>query len=88
MAVGGGLRLGRLGTVCLVVGIAVSFGVLGPRLLGDAAARARTLTAMEQKIQGLHDFALFRSRGDKAVLHWGEVRPSHPRPARRPGVGD
>jgi hypothetical protein len=72
MAVGGGVRLGRLTVVCLVVGIAALFGVLGPRLIGDAEARARTLGAMKRKVAALHDFALFRSRGDKAVLRWGE----------------
>jgi hypothetical protein len=77
MAAGGGVRLGRITIVCLVVGIASLFGVLGPRLIGDAEARARTLGAMRRKFAALHDFALFRSRGDKAVLRWGEGTPAH-----------
>jgi hypothetical protein len=69
----GGARPGRVITVvCLVIGIAALFGVLAPRLLGDAAARTKTLAAMKRKFETLHDFALFRSRGDKAVLRWGE----------------
>ena len=53
-------------------------GVFGPRLLGDAAARARSLAAMKRKAEALHDFALFRSKGDKAVLRWGETPPHTP----------
>lgn len=80
MAVGGGVRLGRITVICLVLGVAGVCGVFGPRLLGDAAARARSLAAMKRKAEALHDFALFRSKGDKAVLRWGET-PAHP-PAR------
>jgi hypothetical protein len=58
--------------VVLVIGIAALFGVAVPRLMGDATARARTLASMKRKFEALRDFALFRSRGDKAVLHWGE----------------
>lgn len=58
--------------IVLVIGIAAFFGVAAPRLMGDATARARTLAAMKRKFESLHDFALFRSRGDKAVLRWGE----------------
>lgn len=58
--------------IVLVVGIAALFGVAAPRLIGDATARARTLATMKRKFESLHDFALFRSRGDKAVLRWGE----------------
>lgn len=76
MAVGGGVRLGRITAICLVLGVAGVCGVFGPRLFGDAAARARSLAAMKRKAEALHDFALFRSKGDKAVLRWGEP-PSH-----------
>jgi hypothetical protein len=63
--------------VVLVVGIAAFFGVAMPRLMGDATARARTLATMKRKLETLRDFALFRSRGDKAVLRWGEG--AHPK---------
>ena len=78
MAAGGGVRLGRITAICLVIGLAAVCGVLGPRLLGDAAARARSLAAMKRKAEALHDFALFRSKGDKAVLRWGEPPPHTP----------
>jgi len=78
MAAGGGVRLGRLVIICMVLGIAALFGVLVPRLIGDAGARARTVATMKRKFEALHDFALFRSRGDKAVLRWGEPTP-HPK---------
>jgi hypothetical protein len=78
MAVGGGVRLGRITALCLVLAVAGVCGVFGPRLLGDAAARARSLAAMKRKAEALHDFALFRSKGDKAVLRWGETPPHTP----------
>jgi hypothetical protein len=78
MAVGGGVRLGRITAICLVLAVAGVCGVCGPRLFGDAAARARALAAMKRKAEALHDFALFRSKGDKAVLRWGETPPHTP----------
>ena len=61
--------------ICLVIGIAVLFGVAGPRLWGDAAARARTMAAFTRKFERLYDFARFRAPGDKAVLRGGEGKP-------------
>ena len=77
MAVWRGVRLGRITVVCLALTAAGLVGVLGPRFWGDAAARTKTLATMKRKFEALHDFALFRSRGDKAVLRWGE-RQRHP----------
>ncbi len=78
MAVWGRVRLGQITGVCLAITAAGLVGVLGPRFLGDAAARTKTLATMKRKFEALHDFALFRSRGDRAVLRWGE-RQQHPR---------
>ena len=60
----------------LLVGLLLVVAV-GGALFGPAIAEAITkgggiVAASKRKFQQLHDFALFRSKGDKAVLRWGE----------------
>lgn len=70
-----GVRPGRTMLICLVIGIAVLLGVVGPRLWGDAAARAKTMAVVTRKFERLYDFARFRAPGDKAVLRVGDAKP-------------
>jgi hypothetical protein len=77
-------RLARLLAVCLLGGVAAGGVVWGPRL-GEAVAKGGgVIAASRRKLGALRDFALFRSRGDKAVLRFGD--PPSPRavPKERP----
>jgi hypothetical protein len=64
--------LWRLVVVCLFFGVAVGGVLLGPALTADLSRGGRTFEMTKRKLQALRSFALFRSRGDKAVLRWGE----------------
>ena len=49
--------------------MASCLGPLWPRILSRGA---KTFEMTKRKFEALRSFALFRSRGDKAVLRWGE----------------
>ncbi len=65
-------RLWRLVVVCLFFGVAVGGVIFGPALATDLSRGERTFEMTKRKFQALRSFALFRSRGDKTVLRWGE----------------
>jgi hypothetical protein len=65
-------RLWRLVVVCLFLGVAVGGVLFGPALAADLSHGERTFEMTKRRFQALRSFALFRSRGDKAVLRWGE----------------
>jgi hypothetical protein len=65
-------RLWRLVVVCLFFGVAAGGVLFGPALAADLSRGGRTFEMTKRKLQALRSFALFRSRGDKAVLRWGE----------------
>jgi hypothetical protein len=51
---------------------------IGGVLLGPELARGGgVLAASKRKFQALRSYALFRSKGDKAVVHWGEPPKGH-----------
>jgi hypothetical protein len=51
---------------------------IGGVLLGPELARGGgVLAASKRKFQELRSYALFRSKGDKAVLRWGEPPKGH-----------
>jgi hypothetical protein len=56
----------------LFLGIAAGGVLFGPGLTADLARGGRTFEMTKRKLEALRSFALFRSRGDKAVLRWGE----------------
>ena len=58
--------------MCLFFAVAVGGVVFGPALAADLSHGERTFEMTKRKLQALRSFALFRSRGDKAVLRWGE----------------
>jgi hypothetical protein len=61
--------------VCLLLGVAVGGVLLGPELAAEIAHGGGVLSASKRKLQRLRDFALFRSRGDKAVLRGEPPKP-------------
>ena len=65
-------RLWRLVVVCVFFGVAAGGVLFGPALAGDLSRGGRTFEMTKRKLQALRSFALFRNRGDKAVLRWGE----------------
>jgi hypothetical protein len=62
----------RLLMLALLVGVAVGGVMFGPAIAAAVVRGGGALAVAKRKFQALHDFALFRSRGDKAVLRWGE----------------
>jgi hypothetical protein len=58
--------------LCLFLGVAAGGVLLGPALAADLSRGTKTLQMTKRKFEQLRNFALFRSRGDKAVLRWGE----------------
>jgi hypothetical protein len=58
--------------VCLFFGVAAGGVLYGPALAADLLHGERTFERTKRKLRALRSFALFRSRGDKAVLRWGE----------------
>jgi hypothetical protein len=71
----------RLLVLALLVGVAVGGVLFGPSIAAAVVRGGGALAVAKRKLQALHDFALFRSRGDKAVLRWGEPPKGH---AKRP----
>ena len=65
--------------VCLLVAVAAFGIVVGPEI----ARGGGVLAASKRKFQQLRNFALFRSKGDKAVVRWGEPPKAHTK--RPPG---
>ena len=61
-------RLARALAVCLLIALAVAGGLYGPQIAAAASAPNGWLARAERKFQRLRTFALFRSRGDRAVL--------------------
>jgi hypothetical protein len=75
-------RLARALAVCLLIALAVAGGFYGPQIVASAAAPNGWLARAGRKFQRLRSFALFRSRGDRAVL-----RGIDGTPPRRHGAG-
>ena len=65
-------RLVRAVVLFLFLGVAAGGVLFGPALAADLSRGGRTFEMTKRKFQALRSFALFRSRGDKAVLRWGE----------------
>ncbi|HVZ85774.1 MAG TPA: hypothetical protein VHG72_02320 [Polyangia bacterium] len=61
-------RLARAFVVCLLIGTSVAAGLYGPRIAAAASSPDGWLARAERRFQRLRGFALFRSRGDRAVL--------------------
>ena len=76
-------RFVRAVVLFLFLGVAVGGVLLGPSLATDLSRGAKTFEMTKRKFAALRDFALFRSRGDRAVLRWGEP-PGKTRPKRPP----
>jgi hypothetical protein len=70
-----GPRRGRFAlavVVCLLVGVAAGGVLFGPALATDLSRGTKTFEMTKRKFEALRSFALFRARGDRAVLRWGE----------------
>ena len=70
--------------LCLLLGVAAGGVLFGPALAADLSRGARTFELTKRKLEALRNFALFRSRGDRAVLRWGEP-PDKTRSKKPPG---
>lgn len=71
-------RLGLAITVSLLLGVAVAAAAVGPRVAPSLMARDGALAKATRKFEALRSFALFRARGDRAVLRGGEPpSPKH-----------
>jgi hypothetical protein len=71
----GGQRRGRFLraiVLCLSLAVAAAGVLFGPALAVDLSRGEKTFEMTKHRFQALRSFALFRSRGDKAVLRWGE----------------
>ncbi|HLK88724.1 MAG TPA: hypothetical protein VKZ18_02455 [Polyangia bacterium] len=67
----------RLLVITLVLAVAAGGVLYGPRIAAAVRRDGGVLQAAKRKLTQLHDFALFRSKGDKAVLRWGEPPKGH-----------
>jgi len=65
-------RFVRAVVVCLLLAVAAGGVLFGPALAGDLARGGKTFEMTRRKFEALRSFALFRARGDRAVLRWGE----------------
>jgi len=63
--------------VLLLVGIAVAGVVVVPRVAPSLLARDGALARARRKFEQLRAFALFRAKGDRAVLRAGDPPPKH-----------
>ena len=71
----GGQRRGRFAravVLCLFLAAAAGGILFGPALAADLSRGGKTLQMTKRKFEALRSFALFRSRGDRAVLRWDE----------------
>jgi hypothetical protein len=66
--------------VLLLIGFAVAGVVLVPRVAPSLLARDGALMRFKRKFLALREFALFRAKGDRAVLHAGEPPAKHVTP--------
>jgi len=79
-------RFVRAVVFCLwlsVFAVAAGGVLFGPALAADLSRGEKTFEMTKRKFQALRSFALFRSRGDKAVLRWGEP-PGKTRSKKQP----
>ena len=58
--------------LCLFLGVAAGGVLFGPALATDLSRGGKTFEMTKRKFEALRSFALFRARGDRAVLRWGE----------------
>jgi hypothetical protein len=58
--------------VCLLIGFAAGGVLFGPALAAAVARGSGVFAAGKKRFEELRNYALFRSRGDKAVLRWVE----------------
>jgi hypothetical protein len=58
--------------LCLFLGVAAGGVLFGPALATDFSRGGKTFEMTKRKFEALRSFALFRARGDRAVLRWGE----------------
>jgi hypothetical protein len=65
-------RFVRAIVLCLFVAVAAGGVLFGPALAADLSRGAKTFEMTKRKFEALRSFALFRNRGDRAVLRWGE----------------
>ena len=56
----------------LFLGVAAGGVLFGPALAADLSRGTKTFEMTKRKFEALRSFALFRARGDRAVLRWGE----------------
>jgi hypothetical protein len=68
------------GMVLLLIGVAVAGVVVAPRLAPSLLARDGYLARAKRKFEQLRSFALFRAKGDRAVLQAGEPPARHHAP--------
>jgi hypothetical protein len=62
----------RAFALLLLLGIAAGGVLFGPALATDLSRGTKTFEMTKRKFEALRSFALFRARGDRAVLRWGE----------------
>ena len=68
-------RFARAFVFCLwlsLLGVATGGVLFGPALAADLSQGTKTFERTKRKFEALRSFALFRSRGDRAVLRWGD----------------
>jgi hypothetical protein len=58
--------------VLLLLGVSVAGVIVGPQLAPSLMARNGSIAKARRKLLALRAFALFRARGDRAVLRAGE----------------
>jgi hypothetical protein len=63
-------RLARWVVVCLLFGLAAGGVLFGPTLTAAVARGGGVLAAGKKRFDELRDYALFRSKGDKAVIRY------------------
>ena len=66
--------------ISLVVFAAVAatlMAVAGPRLAAEVARGGGIVATAKRKFKALHDYALFRAPGDRAVLHFDQPAQTH-----------
>ena len=67
----------RLLVITLLLAVAVAGAVWGPQIAAAVERDGGVLLAAKRKWQALRAYGLFRSKGDKAVLRWGESPKGH-----------
>lgn len=77
-------RLGLAVVVSLLLAVAAGGIVFGPQIAPSLLSANGALARAKRKFLQLRAFALFRARGDRAVLRGGEpVDPARPRATKR-----